>query len=60
MIYNNLSATEKRRFKRNNICPICREVIDENSEFEYLTFKQGKFTRYRFFHIYCMTKNCSS
>lgn len=54
MIYKNLSSTEKRRFKRNNICPICKKTINDCSEFECLIFRHGKYTVYRFFHINCM------
>ena len=57
MIYNNLSDREKRRFKQNNICPICREGIDTTDNFQFLTFRDGRFIRYKFFHLSCLGKS---
>lgn len=60
MTYNNLSDAEKRRFKQNNICPICGQGIDTTDNFQYLTFRDGRFIRYRFFHLYCLGKSRKS
>ena len=60
MTYNNLSDAEKRRFKQNNICPICGQGIDTTDNFPYLTFRDGRFIRYRFFHLYCLGKSRKS
>lgn len=54
MTYNNLSDGEKRRFKQNNICPICRQRIDTTDNFHFLTFRDGRFIRYKFFHLLCL------
>lgn len=56
MIYKNLSDGEKRRFKQNNICPICGQGIDTTDNFQFLTFRDGRFTRYKFFHLSCLGK----
>lgn len=60
MTYNNLSDAEKRRFKQNNICPICGQGIDTTDNFQYLTFRDGRFIRYKFFHLYCLGKSRKS
>ena len=60
MTYNDLSDAEKRRFKQNNICPICGQGIDTTDNFQYLTFRDGRFIRYRFFHLYCLGKSRKS
>lgn len=60
MIYNNLSDGEKRRFKQNNICPICGQEIDATDNFQFLTFRDGRFIRYKFFHLYCLGKSRKS
>lgn len=57
MIYSNLSDGEKRRFKQNNICPICGQGIDTTDNFQFLTFRDGRFTRYKFFHLSCLGKS---
>lgn len=54
MIYSNLSDGEKRRFKQNNICPICGQGINTTDNFQFLTFRDGRFIRYRFFHLSCL------
>lgn len=60
MTYNNLSDAEKRRFKQNNICPICGQGIVTTDNFQYLTFRDGRFIRYKFFHLYCLGKSRKS
>ena len=60
MTYNNLSDGEKRRFKQNNICPICGQGIDTTDNFQFLTFRDGRFIRYKFFHLYCLGKSRKS
>lgn len=54
MIYNDLSDGEKRRFKQNNICPICKQGINTTDNFQFLTFRDGRFIRYKFFHLSCL------
>ena len=54
MTYNDLSDREKRRFKQNNICPICGKGINTTDNFQFLTFRDGRFIRYKFFHLPCL------
>ena len=42
MTYNNLSDAEKRRFKQNNICPIC------GKEFQLWKLANGNYTHAKY------------
>ena len=57
MTISQLTDYQQRRFKRNNICPICRKPI-KNEEFEILTTKSGRLIRYNFFHKSCLIADC--
>lgn len=57
MIYENLSDGEKRRFKKDNTCPICGKEINTTDNFQFLTFRDGRYTRYKFFHLSCLGKS---
>ena len=46
MIYENLSDGGKRRFKKDNTCPICGKEINTTDNFQFLTFRDGRYTRY--------------
>lgn len=57
MTISQLTDYQQRRFKKNNICPICRKQI-KNEEFEMLTTKSGRLVRYNFFHTSCLIEDC--
>lgn len=54
MEYRNMKYNVKERFKRNNICPICKKAIDKNSLFEYIVVTSAQFKIYNFFHRQCL------
>lgn len=57
MTISQLTDYQQRRFKKNNICPICKKEI-KNEEFEMLTTKSGRLMKYNFFHTSCLIENC--
>lgn len=57
MTFSQLTEYQQRRFKRNNICPICRKAI-KNQEFEMLATKNGRLITYNFFHKSCLIADC--
>lgn len=52
--YKELSATAKRRMKAMAVCPLCGNVISDSECLEYITFPNGKWKSYVFFHTNCL------
>lgn len=52
--YKDLSATAKRRMKLMAVCPLCGNPISDTDCIEYITFPNGKWKSYVFFHINCL------
>lgn len=52
--YKDLSATAKRRMKLMAVCPLCGNSISDTDCIEYITFPNGKWKSYVFFHTNCL------
>ena len=52
--YNDLSASTKRRLKALAICPVCSKPISDIQAIEYVSFQNGKWKSYVFFHSECL------
>lgn len=62
MFISDLTAYELGRFKafrKNNVCPICREPVDVNEGFEMLKVKYAANTYYAFMHTNCILAQSS-
>lgn len=51
---DNLSTTEKRRFEKNNICPICGKQINDNDNLLFTVKKKRRCKLYTFYHERCL------
>ena len=51
---DNLSTTEKRRFEKNNICPICGNIINDNDNLLFTVKKKRRCKLYTFYHERCL------
>lgn len=55
MMYDKASKYVQMRFKRQGMCMICRQRINEYEPFEYIAVRLGKTKLYNFFHTSCLT-----
>lgn len=54
MTRNNLTTAEKRRLQRNQLCPICNQLIKDTDNFLYTIKKVGRCKAYTFYHERCL------
>lgn len=57
MYYSQLTDHLKARFKRLNICPICKNTVSLREDFQVATVKYGRNTIHRFIHSDCLLTN---
>lgn len=55
MYYSKASKYLQMRFKRQGICMICGERINEIDSFEYIAVRVGRNKLYNFFHTCCLS-----
>lgn len=51
---DDLNYNEKRRFKRNCICPLCGKKITYDDNILYTSTKRGRCKKYIFYHERCL------
>lgn len=54
--YNNLTETEKRRFRQASVCPICGTNITQDHSICWTKYKSGRNLAYVFFHKECVER----
>lgn len=57
MIYEELSATAKRRLKTSCICPLCQDIIMPSDSIQLVKYRSGRGVNYTFFHTACLEKS---
>lgn len=54
MLVADMTYTEKKRYDKKKICPICGQEITEIQNCEYLKFRRNRNLSYVFFHTECL------